>query len=102
MKSDRDTIHTASKKLYLLGSINRHDILNQVMVALGYPALPDEMVPAGSEYHEYCRQATGAPKRIQRQINFTRDYRASVSNTRSCSRSPTSFTMPPMSVQGSE
>jgi PAS domain S-box-containing protein len=74
MKSDRDAIHAANKKLNLLGSITRHDILNQVMVALGYLALLDELVPPGSEYHEYCHQATEATKRIQRQITFTRDY----------------------------
>jgi signal transduction histidine kinase len=44
------------------------------MVALGYLSLLDEMIPPGSEYHEFCRQATEATKRIQRQITFTRDY----------------------------
>jgi signal transduction histidine kinase len=73
-KSDRDAIQAANEKLNLLGSVTRHDILNQVMVALGYLALLDEMVPGGSELQEYCRKATEATKRIQRQITFTRDY----------------------------
>jgi PAS domain S-box-containing protein len=74
LKSDRDAIHAANKKLNLLGSITRHDILNQVMVVLGYLVLLDETIPAGSENKEYCRQATEATRRIQRQITFTRDY----------------------------
>ena len=61
-------------KMRYVGSVTRHDILNQVMVALGYLALLDEMVPAGAEFHEFCRKATEATKRIQRQITFTRDY----------------------------
>ena len=58
-------------KMRYVGSVTRHDILNQVMVALGYLALLDEMVPVGSEFHGFCRQATEATKRIQRQITFT-------------------------------
>lgn len=73
-RSNRDASHAANKKLHLLGSVTRHDILNQVMVALGYLALLEEVAPPGSEYHEFCQQATEATKRIQRQITFTRDY----------------------------
>jgi PAS domain S-box-containing protein len=74
MRKYRDGIKAANEKLNLLGSITRHDILNQIMVVLGYLTLLEEMLPLDSEMREYCLQATKATKQIRRQINFTRDY----------------------------
>ncbi len=74
MRTYRDAIKAANEKLNLLGGITRHDILNQIMVVLGYLTLLEEMLPLESEMREYCLQATKATKQIRRQITFTRDY----------------------------
>lgn len=74
MRTYRDGIKAANEKLNLLGSVTRHDILNQIMVLLGYLTLLEEILPLESEMREFCLQATKATKQIRRQITFTRDY----------------------------
>ncbi|MGC9434783.1 MAG: PAS domain S-box protein [Methanomicrobiales archaeon] len=70
----RDALESANRKLNLLSSITRHDILNQVQGLLTYTHILSEIVPGDSEgqmYVEKCRMIT---ETIQRQITFTRDY----------------------------
>ncbi|WFN33427.1 PAS domain S-box protein [Methanogenium sp. S4BF] len=78
--TDRKKAETAlkevNKKLNLLGSITRHDILNQLTVAQGYMEMleMDAFFPPGSQEEEYARIVSGAIETIERQILFTRDY----------------------------
>ncbi|OPX70672.1 MAG: sensory histidine kinase AtoS [Methanoregulaceae archaeon PtaB.Bin108] len=73
-KRAEDALALASKKLDLLSSITRHDILNQVTVLLGYiDILSDESLTP--ELTEYLHHMDIAARTIQRQIEFTREYR---------------------------
>lgn len=72
-KKAEESLALASKKLNLLSSITRHDILNQVTVLLGYldivsddPLTPELIVSLG--------HMETAARTIQRQIEFTREY----------------------------
>ncbi|MCP1715502.1 PAS domain S-box-containing protein [Methanocalculus alkaliphilus] len=68
-----EALHTANRKLQLLSSITRHDILNQVMVSQGFLEFAGEMSvdPVQARYLDEVKKATTA---IQRQIEFTRIY----------------------------
>ena len=79
--SDRKKAEAAlmevNKKLNLLGSITRHDILNQVTVARGNLEIleMDGLIPEDSKTEEFYRKILGAVETIQRQILFTKDYK---------------------------
>jgi PAS domain S-box-containing protein len=63
----------ANKKLNLLNSITRHDILNQVTALLGYVELSGDIVhDAGMA--SYLDRMHRIGRTIQQQIEFTRDY----------------------------
>jgi PAS domain S-box-containing protein len=72
-KMTEDALALASRKLNLLSSITRHDILNQLMVLIGYldMALEDVTDP---EQRQFMVVEMQAAKTIQRQIEFTREY----------------------------
>lgn len=72
-KNVEEALALASKKLNLLSSITRHDILNQLMVLLGYleMALEDTADPKARKKIE---KELMAAKTIRRQIEFTREY----------------------------
>lgn len=72
-KAAEEALQTASKKLHLLSSITRHDILNQVMALQGYLDLTQREIndPRLSRYHTEAEKAANA---IQKQIEFTRVY----------------------------
>ena len=63
----------ANKKLSLMSSITRHDILNQLTILLGNLSFAEEAVQ-DREISEYLARVQGAADRIRRQIEFTRDY----------------------------
>lgn len=63
----------ANRKLNLLSSVTRHDILNQLNVLEGYLALAED-VPADQRPDEYLDKMKAVAKTIERQIRFTRDY----------------------------
>lgn len=63
----------ANKKLNLLNSITRHDILNQLMVLLGYIEMSLEDVSDPGQLEILGKEKIAA-QTIQRQITFTRDY----------------------------
>jgi PAS domain S-box-containing protein len=72
-KQAETAIQTANKKLNLLSSITRHDILNQITVLRGYIELA-RMETEDPKLLEYINREETAAGAIQRQIEFTRDY----------------------------
>lgn len=66
-------IRTANKKLKLLSSITRHDILNQLTVLHGYIELA-KMETVDPTFLRYLEKEEMAAESIRRQIEFTRDY----------------------------
>lgn len=70
----RMALREANKKLNVLSSLTRHDILNQVQVLLSYSELLDETTQENDPGHEYLGKLLEATRRIYRQISFTRDY----------------------------
>jgi K+-sensing histidine kinase KdpD len=63
----------ANRKLKLMNSITRHDVLNQLTAVKGYIGLM-EMGQLPPEERGHLGQLTKATDRIQKQIAFTRDY----------------------------
>jgi PAS domain S-box len=72
-KKTESALQQALKKLNMLSSITRHDILNQLMGLRTYLALmaEDEKDPA---IREFLKNGDRAAEAIQRQIEFTRYY----------------------------
>jgi PAS domain S-box-containing protein len=66
-------LDTATKKLQLLNSITRHDILNQITVLNIYHTLAENTVE-NQEALSYIRKAKDATDTISRQISFTHEY----------------------------
>ncbi|QYZ79544.1 PAS domain S-box protein [Methanofollis formosanus] len=69
-KAMETAVHEANRKLNLLNSVLRHDLLNQLTVLQGYLELARQSGEAG----EYLEKIAGASERIRRQVDFTRDY----------------------------
>ncbi len=70
----RQSLEVANKKLNLLSSITRHDILNQITSILGYGSIIEEELPGDPEIRRYMEKLTEAVRTIERQITFTADY----------------------------
>ncbi|WP_165077180.1 MASE3 domain-containing protein, partial [Methanogenium sp. MK-MG] len=70
----RTALGEANRKLNILSSLTRHDILNQLQVLLSYSELLEETTPDDAPGHEYISKLFEAIRRIYRQITFTRDY----------------------------
>ena len=64
---------TANKKLNILSSITRHDILNQLTVLLGYQEIAEEKCK-DPELLEIMKKEQNSADAIRRQIEFTRHY----------------------------
>jgi PAS domain S-box-containing protein len=73
-KTLQDAVQLANKKLNLLASITRHDILNQLMVLKGYLDLSHEVIDNPETLKEYIIKEETAARTIEEQIIFTRDY----------------------------
>ena len=76
-KQSEDAIRGVNRKLSLLSSITRHDILNQITGAAGYLEiieLEDE-IPHDAKTKEYLKIISGAVGTIERQITFTGYYK---------------------------
>jgi signal transduction histidine kinase len=73
-KAAENALHLANKKLQLLSSITRHDILNQLMALRGYLELSAGLVGDPERMQEYIRKEEKAAETIEQQITFTRDY----------------------------
>jgi len=63
-----------NKKLNLLSSITRHDILNQLMALKGYLELSQDAIGNPQALREYLTQEKKAADTIEHQILFTKDY----------------------------
>ncbi|WP_052418790.1 PAS domain S-box protein [Methanolacinia paynteri] len=76
-KKSEDALKEANRKLNLLSSITRHDILNQITGAAGYLGLieMDKLVPPGTKAEDYIKRISGAIETIKRQITFTGYYK---------------------------
>jgi PAS domain S-box-containing protein len=74
MQQYRRSLREVNKKLNLLSSITRHDILNSVMAVTWDLELLKEEVSPGSTAEESLKGVTRAVRAIQAQIMFTRDY----------------------------
>ena len=72
-KRAENAVSEANKKLNILNSITRHDVLNQISVLVMTLELVGESVQ-GAEVLDYVKKAEGATERITRQIDFTREY----------------------------
>ena len=72
-KKAESALFIANKKLNLLGSVTRHDILNNLTVLLGYLSIirNKNIDPA---FEEYLKRSSGAAESIHKQIEFTRTY----------------------------
>jgi PAS domain S-box-containing protein len=73
-KQTEKAFSQAIKKLNLLSSITRHDILNQLTVLEGYLALSEGSLDETAVLAEYIQKEITAAKIIERMIGFTRDY----------------------------
>jgi PAS domain S-box-containing protein len=72
-KRMEEVLRQANKKLNLLNSITRHDILNQLMGLRAYLELSKESAKE-PEFIEYIRKEEQAAENIGKQIEFTRSY----------------------------
>jgi PAS domain S-box-containing protein len=70
----QEALKAANKKLNLLSSITRHDILNQVAALEGYIDLSKMHLDEPAKMREFLERERKAAKTIERQISFTKDY----------------------------
>jgi len=73
LKKTQDALELANKKLQLLNSITRHDILNQITTLNIYHSLTEGMVD-DKETLSFLQNAKKAADTISRQISFTQEY----------------------------
>ncbi|HTY15139.1 MAG TPA: ATP-binding protein [Methanoregulaceae archaeon] len=74
LKIAQDAIFTANKKLNLLNSITRHDIMNKLTILIGYLELTREKDLADPELVKYLHTELQAAEAIKDQIQFTKFY----------------------------
>ena len=72
-KNAESALDLAKRKLNLLSSITRHDILNKLNVLQGYYELSRERVPY-SEIQEITKKEITTVQAIRRLISFAKDY----------------------------
>jgi PAS domain S-box-containing protein len=74
-KAERALLLT-NRKLNLLSSITRHDILNEVTVLLGNANFLEETIPEEGDERRFIDAILHSTGKIQRQITFTGEYDA--------------------------
>lgn len=72
-KAAEDALHLTNRKLQILSSITRHDILNDIMAAQGFLEFAEEM-SVDPKQARYLKEVIKATSSIQRHIEFTREY----------------------------
>ena len=72
-KHAEDAVLAANKKLNILNSVTRHDVLNQITALVMLLEIVEESV-TDQETIDFVRKAEGATERINRQIDFTKEY----------------------------
>ena len=77
-KMTETALSQANKKLNLLSSITRHDILNQITVLKGYLELTDDYIKSSDNPDpvlvKYTQKEADSAENISQQIEFTADY----------------------------
>jgi PAS domain S-box len=74
LKKAQDAVFQANKKLNLLNSITRHDIMNKMMVLNGYLYLSKEMDPGDPGIMSFIDKEIDAVEAIKTHIQFTGFY----------------------------
>ncbi|UUX93130.1 PAS domain-containing sensor histidine kinase [Methanoplanus endosymbiosus] len=75
MRKYQESVEEANKKLNLLSSITRHDILNQVSALVLYNRLlENKLPPEDEEAKDYIDKMDSISTTIQKQISFTKEY----------------------------
>jgi len=69
----KDDVAFLNKKLNLVGSVTRHDVLNQLTAVSGYTELL-EMVIEDPQQRSYIEKERFALDKIRRQFQFAKDY----------------------------
>ena len=77
LKYAENGLKEANRKLNLLSSITRHDILNQLTAIIAFLEIieMDGTIPEGSKTEDYLKKISGASQTIKKQILFTKDYK---------------------------
>jgi PAS domain S-box-containing protein len=72
-KRAEEALRQANRKLNLLSSFTRHDILNQLTIVLGYLKMARDVItdPVANGFVSKAEESAGV---IQTQITFTRDF----------------------------
>jgi len=73
LEETRNALSMANKKLNLLGSVTRHDILNQLTVISGGLDMAEGIVKE-DKARRYMDMALNASKSIEKYLEFSRDY----------------------------
>lgn len=73
-KKAQDALFAANKKLNLLSSLTRHDILNQVTAISSYLYLLENSLTAGSEQCRYVLKISRQMEVITHLLEITREY----------------------------
>ncbi|WP_321508288.1 LytS/YhcK type 5TM receptor domain-containing protein [uncultured Methanoregula sp.] len=68
------SIRNLNKRLTMLSSITRHDILNQLMILMGYLKISQGHLKDPVRMQEFIEKEIRSAQTIERQIVFTRDY----------------------------
>jgi PAS domain S-box-containing protein len=69
-----DAVTLANKKLNLLSSVTRHDIINQLLALRGYLELSGDMLDDPVKLAEFVAKEQNIANTIEDQILFTKDY----------------------------
>lgn len=69
----KKALEMANRKLNLLGSATRHDILNQLMIIVGYEGIIEGLIE-DERITGYLRKLKDAVERVNRLLEFQRDY----------------------------
>ncbi|MEM2979584.1 MAG: PAS domain S-box protein, partial [Methanomassiliicoccales archaeon] len=73
LKKVQDALALANKKLHLLGSVTRHDIMNQLTVISGSLQLLSDAIQ-DEKQRRFLSMALRAASNIERHLDFSRDY----------------------------
>jgi len=73
-KRMKSALQESNKKLNLLSSITRHDILNQLMALKGYLVLSENALENPHKISEFIKKEQQIASTIEEQITFTRHY----------------------------
>jgi len=73
-KLAEDALKETNKKLNLLGSVTRHDLMNRISAIEGHAQILSEMATSDSAIQKCASSILDLSESARRQISFTRDY----------------------------